>query len=138
MVIVHNGESRDMKQQLMDEIEVLKAKLYNAERNTLNALSKEIHENAAKHGWWEDERNFGETIALCHSELSEALEEERAGNPVVWCGENGKPEGTYVELIDCIIRILDYLGHVNADAEAIIREKMAFNEGRPYKHGKRF
>lgn len=138
MMIVHSGESRDMRQQMQDEIEVLKAKLYNAQRNTLNALAQEIHENAKEHGWWESERNFGEIIALCHSELSEALEEERAGNPVVWHGENGKPEGAYVELIDCVIRILDYLGHVDADPEEIIREKMEYNKERPYKHGKRF
>lgn len=41
----------------------------------MNELAKEIHQNAVEHGWWEEERSFGEIVALCHSELSEALEQ---------------------------------------------------------------
>lgn len=94
----------------------------------LNTLAKEIHENAVAHGWWETERPPEEIIALIHSEWSEALEEYRAGRPMVWhgccrggacdgfCGEpdcyghaNTKPEGIAVELIDGCISILDWL-----------------------------
>lgn len=46
-------------------------------KGNLNNLAKEIHENARAHGWWDEERTFSEIIALCHSELSEALEEYR-------------------------------------------------------------
>ena len=38
----------------------------------LNEWAKVIHENAVNHGWWEEEKSFGEVIALCHAELSEA------------------------------------------------------------------
>lgn len=102
-----------------------------------NDLAKSIHENAVAHGWWDEKRNFGEVIALCHSELSEALEAKRSGEPDVWL--NGeKPDGAHVELIDCVIRIFDYLASEGADIDAILKQKMDYNIGRPYKHGKAF
>lgn len=103
----------------------------------INELEKEIHQNAVKHGWWDEERSFAEIVALCHSELSEALEEDRAGKPMIYM-QDGKPEGKAVEMADCIIRILDWMGRANIDAEDVIATKHAYNETRPYKHGKKY
>ena len=100
----------------------------------LNEFATEVHKNAVEHGWWEDDRGFGEVIALCHSELSEALEEYRNGKPFVY-DQDGKPEGIAVELADCIIRILDYCGMHDIDIEAILMDKHEYNKSRPYKHG---
>lgn len=101
---------------------------------TMNELAKAIHENAVAHGWWESPRSFGDVIALCHSELSEALEAYRNGEPLVW-DNNGKPDGLAVELADCIIRILDYCGHEGIDIEECVVLKHEYNKTRPYKHG---
>ena len=105
---------------------------------TLNELAKEIHANAVAHGWWDDPRTFGEVVALCHSELSEALEADRAGEPVVYTDDKGKPEGTAVEMIDCMIRILDWCGYAGIDVDTVIADKHEYNKSRPYKHGKKY
>ena len=103
----------------------------------LTELSKEIHQNAVEHGWWDEPRNFAEIVALCHSELSEALEEDRQANPIFYV-KNGKPEGIATEMIDCIIRILDWCGFAGIDVDEILTIKHEFNKSRPYKHGKNY
>lgn len=130
----------------------------------INEVAKEIHENAVAHGWWEGDRSFPEIIALCHSELSEALEEYRSGRPNLYCDkeetcggkaniaekwacdecvlraggdvcEMSKPEGIAVEMADCIIRILDWCGKEGIDIDRIISMKHEYNKSRPYRHG---
>lgn len=103
----------------------------------LDEWAREIHEIAVEHGWWEEERSFGEIVALCHSELSEALEADRRGEELAE-ERDGKPEGVAVEMADCLIRILDWFGRVGIDPEIVVEEKVAYNRGRPYRHGKRY
>lgn len=107
---------------------------------TVNEFAKEVHENAVNHGWWETARSFPEVAALIHSEISEALEEWRDGNPAVYINkpegaETGKPEGVAVELCDAIIRILDYLAYMDVNIEDILVAKHEYNKGREYRHG---
>lgn len=105
-----------------------------------NELEKEAHKISKEHGWWDKEPTFGSLIALMHSELSEALEEFRAGNrvrpgqptPMKYYSGRGyvatdvtecckKPEGIAVELADCIIRILDWAGRKEVDVDYYIK-----------------
>lgn len=41
-------------------------------------------------------------------------------------------------LAGAVIRIADLCGYLGIDLDAVISEKMAYNETRPFKHGKRF
>lgn len=48
----------------------------------LNELAGRIHEISVQHGWWKSARALPEIVALCHAELSEALEEYRNWRPM--------------------------------------------------------
>lgn len=102
----------------------------------INKLVQDIHKNAVEHGWWEEKRSFGDIIALCHSELSEALEEYRNGHKPTEIYYNGeKPEGIPIELADVVIRIMDYCGYAGIDLETALMQKIEYNKTRPYRHG---
>lgn len=109
----------------------------NQKKMRLNDFAKDVHQIAVEHGWWENEPSFPEIIALCHSELSEALEEYRKGRELLetYRSSKGCECGIAVELADVILRILDYCAHVGIDIEACLEEKNNFNRTRPYKHG---
>lgn len=99
------------------------------------ALQNDVHRNAAEHGWWEGERNDGELIALCHSELSEMLEGLRAGN-----GPSDKLGGLNYsqaeeEAADVVIRLMDMCQARGWDLAGAIVEKHRYNCDRPYRHG---
>lgn len=78
-----------------------------------------------------------ETMALFHSEISEAFEEWRNGHDLheIYEGANGKPEGYPIELADLQIRIAHHVGKHKIDLVGAIRRKSAYNKSRPFKHG---
>lgn len=109
----------------------------------VSALINDAHERAKRKGWWEPgpdgaAPNIPEKLALIHSEISEALEDYRAGRmETTFSGDSDvrKPEGFAVELADAVIRIADLCGYLGIDLENAIELKSRYNELRSYRHG---
>jgi NTP pyrophosphatase (non-canonical NTP hydrolase) len=95
------------------------------------ALSTETSERS---GWWYEAdgitpsaRNFGEIIALMHSELSEALEAHRRK---LMDDKLTHRRGIEVEFADLILRVADTAGKLGLDVAGALIEKNRFNQVR--------
>jgi NTP pyrophosphatase (non-canonical NTP hydrolase) len=132
---------------------------------SLEHWSMYIHDWATRKGFWEsctwcrgnphgdltkcercsgtgqEPRNFGELVALMHTELSEMLESARVvtadgqPEPGHHCPEFSQLEE---EAADLIIRLMDVAAYYKWRLGPAIAAKMLFNEGREHKHGKKF
>lgn len=139
--------------------------------STISEWQKKIHTWARSKGWWssafgpEDDVDaatsvlvvenrehralVAEKLLLVHSEITEAVEEYRKGNPFRLTYEFdqegmmrqasslpiAKPEGFPTELADAVIRILDLAEACGIDLEGEIERKMEHNLTRPQRHG---
>ena len=87
----------------------------------LNKLATELHSAAVEKGFWGVEDAEIKHIAKMHSELSEAIQEDRCGRPMLYVDDievearitdpamfdGRKPEGVAVELADFVMMALD-------------------------------
>lgn len=102
----------------------------------LNELALHAKVIAEEHGFTKS--TPGESIALMHSELSEALEDIRNNLPLteIMSEKDGKPCGVPVELADTVVRILHFCGANGIDLAEALHRKMEYNRTRPFMHGK--
>lgn len=105
-------------------------------RSPLAPLAEAAHANAQAHGFWDDDPEFGTSIALVHTEVTEAFEEWRAGHGFTEIySHDAKPEGVPIELADVLIRVFDIAGRYGIDLDEAVLIKMQHNKTRPHKHG---
>lgn len=121
--------------------------------DTFNSIAQAVHVTARDKGWWKERDDlvavakshspelgaFAETairglsIALKHSEISEALENIRHN----YEPDDKIPEftGEEAEYADVIIRIMDTAAAKNLRVAEALIAKIAMNKTRSYKHG---
>lgn len=103
---------------------------------TLAEWQEEVHALARQKGWYAGpERTRLENHMLIVSEIAEATEAVRRGEPLFYKTPEGKPEGEMAELADAVIRVMDYFECMGWSLEDAIREKHTYNKTRPYRHG---
>ena len=97
----------------------------------LNALAAEIH--AANRKWWYGpdgqrlNRNKGELLMLVVTEVAEAMEGERKNLMDDKIPHRRMAE---VEVVDAIVRLLDYAAGFGYDLDSAFTEKLAYNSTR--------
>ena len=120
-------------------------------------LQQQAHNAAKVKGFWDKERNVGESLMLVTSELGEAIDAHQKGNFLdhsktslkilvnnineeSFCKRfKAEVKDTFEdELADAVIRLFDLAGGMQIDLERHIIAKMRFNQSRPRLHGKRY
>jgi len=106
----------------------------------LNELAQQVYNNAAAHGFHDDDtrrERIAEFIANLHGEVSELWEAWRKGNLHKACDKATSEPLTCAEeeLADILIRTLDTAVTMGVDIDRAVRIKSQYNEGRPRMHG---
>lgn len=106
--------------------------------DTFANVQRNVHESSKEHGFWDpangpDNVSVPTKLCLIHSEVSEALEAYRKGNPP----SEKCPEHSQIaeELADLFIRGMDLAEHLRIDLGRAILAKAEYNRGRPHLHG---
>ena len=91
----------------------------------LNVRVKEVRDLVDAKGFSSTPERFWEMVALIHTEVCEATDAYKKGEPAERIGE---------ELIDAVIRIFHLLSALGLDADDLFEKKMAENWNRPYRY----
>ena len=98
----------------------------------LNTMAKEVHTQNKR--WWINintggplDRNVGELLMLCVSELAEAMEGHRKD---LYDDHLKHRKAFEVELADCLIRIFDIGAGMGLDLGNAFVEKLSYNQQR--------
>lgn len=100
----------------------------------LDELAVQLHGMAVEKGFWAVEDAEAKHLAKMHSELSEALQEDRCGRPMLYADDiavmgritdpelfdGRKPEGIAAELADLVMMALDWTAQKRFSVRSVI------------------
>lgn len=104
----------------------------------LNKLAYELHSDAVARGFWDVDDALDKHFAKMHSELSEAMQEERCERPMLYVDDievpsgritdinafdDRKPEGIAAELADFVMMALDLWAQIEIDLNGVFLEE---------------
>ena len=95
------------------------------EGDNLARRMREVRAMTDAKGFGADESRIWEMFALIHTEVSEATNAYKKGEPIEHVGE---------ELIDAVIRILHLLSVLDLNPDDLFDDKMKKNWARPHKY----
>lgn len=110
-------------------------------------VCKKAAENSKEKGFHNGElltdknlADIAKALLLIHSEVSEATELTRAQafHPTAYNTSLTRPSKFGSELADIVIRTCELAERCGIDLDQMVKEKMAWNKDRPYKHGKTY
>lgn len=113
---------------------------------TMENLQKNLHANSKDKGFWEgpDNQNIPTKLMLIVSEVAEAMEAHRVGNPL---STKLHADGEVIdkvdinktvfaeEMADVVIRVMDLCEHMGIELGRVILAKANYNKGREKMHG---
>lgn len=114
----------------------------------LDELSDVAHDNAVKHGFYDEYSDIYDALSrLDKPDLMKSVTRDmtlaqlakiagEVGEAVEAIQKDKGPDDFAEELADIIIRTLDLAAVACLSIGEAVAKKMAFNESRPYKHGK--
>ncbi len=123
-------------------------------RKELKEITKVIHDNAVKKGFWSKEVSLGTELMRIVTELGEALEADRKGHRAseLWDPldrANQRNPDSFIanfityrkdtledELADAFIMLMSLVGELGIDLAKHVEAKIIFNSLRPPLHGK--
>lgn len=130
------------------------ASLDGIDLSAFDEIAKQCYLNSLEHGFYEDFKlhkdiesvrsYWGNKFMLMVGEYAEAHEELRSGHSITEIYYNpekpGKPEGVPVEVMDGVIRSLDFLGYLyvvwGVKPSDVLLGKFNYNVSRPVMHGR--
>lgn len=104
----------------------------------INAVAAELHKDAVERGFWSVDDALMKHFAKMHSELSEALQADRCGCPMLYVDDitipdgpetdinkfdGRKPEGVAAELADFVMMLLDMTVQLDVDIGELLEDQ---------------